>query len=332
MSRAMPVITSLEWRKLLEHHPQAHFMQSAEWGELKASLGWEPVRITGEQGGAQILFRKVTPFLSMGYIPKGPVGALDPGLRAEIDVACIQKKAFLLKIEPDQWQDDPQSQSFTGFITSRQNIQPANTILVDLTQDEEVILNRMRQKTRYNINLAIKKEITVTTWDDIQAFHQMLKTTSTRDEFGVHTLDYYKKAYELFHPSGRCELLAAWYAGQPLAALMVFKNNNRAWYVYGASSNLGRNRMPTYLLQWEAMYWAKKTGCTSYDLWGIPDAPEQELEAHFSERSHGLWGVYRFKRGFGGTIRRNQQAMDKIYNPWFYRLYSLWLAGRAEVA
>lgn len=326
----MPVVSSLEWQKLFECDPQAHFMQSAEWGELKSSFGWKALRVADDQGGVQVLFKKVTPFLSMGYIPRGPVGKINPDLWQEIDSLCRQKNTFLLKLEPDQWQDDPPGQSFPGFIPSRQNIQPANTILVDLAQDEDVLLDRMRQKTRYNINLAIKKEITVTSWEDLPAFHHMLTTTSTRDEFGVHSLEYYRKVYQLFHPSGRCELLAAWFAGQPLAALMVFKNGSRAWYVYGASSNLERNRMPTYLLQWEAMRWARKAGCTSYDLWGIPDAPEQELEAHFSERSHGLWGVYRFKRGFGGAIRRSRQAMDKVYNPWLYRLYSLWLAGRKE--
>ena len=93
------------------------------------------------------------------------------------------------------------------------------------------------------------------------------------------------------------------YEGRPLAGLMVFARGSRSWYFYGASNDEERNRMPTYLLQWEAMRWAKARGCSEYDLWGIPDADEEALEAGFASRSDGLWGVYRFKRGFGGTIK-----------------------------
>ncbi len=67
--------------------------------------------------------------------------------------------------------------------------------------------------------------------------------------------------------------------------------------------------MPTYLLQWEAMRWAKARGCAEYDLWGVPDADETTLEANFSERSDGLWGVYRFKRGFGGELKRSVRGL-----------------------
>ncbi len=117
------------------------------------------------------------------------------------------------------------------------------------------------------------------------------------------------------------ELLAAEYEGKPLAALMVFARGKRAWYMYGASTNEERNRMPTYLLQWEAMRWARAKGCTEYDLWGVPDADEGTLEAHFMSRHDGLWGVYRFKRCFGGEIRRAAQAVDRVYKPFLYALY-----------
>ncbi len=84
--------------------------------------------------------------------------------------------------------------------------------------------------------------------------------------------------------------------------------------------------MPTYLLQWEAMRWARARGCTSYDLWGVPDAELAELEAGFTTRGDGLWGVYRFKRGFGGVLRRSAGSWDRIYLPLLYRLYTVWLA------
>jgi lipid II:glycine glycyltransferase (peptidoglycan interpeptide bridge formation enzyme) len=104
---------------------------------------------------------------------------------------------------------------------------------------------------------------------------------------------------------------------------MVFTHGKRAYYMYGASTDEERNRMPTYLLQWEAMRWARAKGAEEYDLWGVPDEDEAILEANFESRHDGLWGVYRFKRGFGGAVKRSQQAVDRIYNPLLYRLYLL---------
>jgi lipid II:glycine glycyltransferase (peptidoglycan interpeptide bridge formation enzyme) len=109
---------------------------------------------------------------------------------------------------------------------------------------------------------------------------------------------------------------------------MVARSGDQAYYLYGASTDEERNRMPTYLLQWEAMKWAMARGCKEYDLWGVPDEDEPTLEASFEERHDGLWGVYRFKRGFGGELRRAAQALDRIYNPLLYKLYLWRMAGR----
>jgi lipid II:glycine glycyltransferase (peptidoglycan interpeptide bridge formation enzyme) len=83
--------------------------------------------------------------------------------------------------------------------------------------------------------------------------------------------------------------------------------------------------MPTYLLQWEAMRWARASGCVEYDLWGVPDADEEILEEQFTGRSDGLWGVYRFKRGFGGRLRRAPGPWDRVYRPFLYNLYRWWV-------
>ncbi|MFN8426455.1 MAG: peptidoglycan bridge formation glycyltransferase FemA/FemB family protein [Anaerolineales bacterium] len=129
---------------------------------------------------------------------------------------------------------------------------------------------------------------------------------------------------------GLGEILLAEYEGKPLAALFVARNGNRAYYLYGASTDEERNRMPTYLLQWEAMKWAKARGCEEYDLWGVPDEDEATLEANFETRHDGLWGVYRFKRGFGGELKRAVQALDRVYNPLLYWAYLKFIGSRGE--
>jgi lipid II:glycine glycyltransferase (peptidoglycan interpeptide bridge formation enzyme) len=240
---------------------------------------------------------------------------------------CKNRRAVFLKLEPDQW-DEKTSVVRGSWSVSPHNIQPPRTITVDLKGTEDDILAHMKQKTRYNIRLAGKKGVTVRPWDDLSAFYEMMLVTGGRDDFGVHSLEYYRRAYELFYPTGMAELLVAEYEGNPLAALMVFARGRRAWYIYGASNNQERNRMPTYLLQWEAMRWARSKGAEEYDLWGAPDEDEETLEANFTKRSDGLWGVYRFKRGFGGELNRAVQALDRVYNPLLYKLYLWRMAGR----
>ena len=328
----MPIVSLIEWNQYLQSHPNAHLLQTGEWGELKSGFGWEPVRIISGGVGVQILFRKLPLGFTIGYMPKPIFIELFLENRnsfwQEADSVSKRLRAIFLKIEPDSWNDPTFSQGMSRVRIISHNIQPPRTIIIDIKGTEEEILGGMKQKTRYNIRLAEKKGVIVRAWNDIESFHKMMLVTGERDRFGIHSLEYYLRAYELFRPTGMCELLVAEYEGKPLAALMVFARGRRAWYFYGASTDEGRNRMPTYLLQWEAIKWAKACGCEEYDLWGVPDEDEKTLEANFETRHDGLWGVYRFKRGFGGELKRAAQAMDRVYNPLLYQVYVRLVSNR----
>jgi peptidoglycan pentaglycine glycine transferase (the first glycine) len=314
----MPIASLSDWNLFLSTRPNAHLLQTGEWGELKSMFEWQPVRIVDGDHGVQILFRKLPFGFTIAYIPKANP---DPSLWQEIDSICKQNRAIFLKLEQDLWNGQPLIPFPLSFKSSSHNIQPPRTILVNLEGTPDEILARMKQKTRYNIRLAEKKGVIVRPWEDLSAFHDMILVTGERDGFGVHSEKYYRRAYELLHSKGMCELLLAEYEGKPLAALFVARHGNRAYYLYGASTDEERNRMPAYLLQWEAMKWAKDRGCKEYDLWGVPDEEEPILEANFETRHDGLWGVYRFKRGFGGQLKRAAQALDRVYNPLLYQVY-----------
>ena len=322
----MPEISLNDWNAFLEKNPRAHLLQSGEWGELKSRFGWEAVRIVEGECGAQILFRHLPLGFSFGYLPKGPISHKMPGdsFWTAVDNACHKRHAVFLKVEQDGWRE--QSPSFSlqnsGFVQSPQHIQPAGTLIVSLEASEQAIFENMKPKTRYNIRLAGRKEVVVRTSADIASFHKLLNLTGHRKEFHVHSQDYYQQAYDLFHPAGKCELFFADYQNQTLAAVMVFLQGRQAYYLYGASSDEQRNRKPTYPLQWEAIHWAHRMGCTEYDMWGIPDGIQDDPGVE-EERDDGLWGVYRFKRGFGGEIRHALPALDRVYTPLLYKLY-LW--------
>ena len=322
--------TRAGWESFLAAFPDAHLLQTAAWGDLKARFGWEPARLTAGGAGAQVLFRRLAPGLTLGYVPRGPAGDWLPALLPALDDLCRTRRAFALKLEPDL-DDDPQTAcalAAAGFRPSPHTVQPRRTLVVDLRGDEETLLARMHPKTRYNIRLAERKGVRVRAWDDLPGFGRMVHATAQRDRFAAHAPAYYRAAYDLFHSDGGCELFVAEAEGAAAAALMVFAHGGRAWYLYGASTAHARAHMPTYLLQWEAMRWARRRGCAEYDLWGVPDHDRAALEAGFTARADGLWGVYRFKRGFGGALRRTIGAWDRVYAPAAYAVYRLAAAWR----
>ena len=327
------MLSSEEWDAFLNNHPNAHILQTTQWGELKDGFGWTPRFVRAGGLGAMVLFRQLPLGLSVAYIPRGPVGEGSwAAFWPAVDALCQQEQAVFLRVEPEIWEPTPEGfieHNLPGFKPSSQTIQPPRTILVDLSPSDEDILMAMKSKTRYNIRLAGRKDVVVRPSTDVGLFHKMSLTTSERDAFGIHSLAYYQRVYDLFAPQKACVLLIAETQDQPLAGLMTFARGDTAWYFYGASTNKERNRMPTYLLQWESMRWAKERGCQTYDLWGVPDHAEPYLEEHFLDRSEGLWGVYRFKRGFGGEVQRTIGAWDRVYRPFFYNLYRLW-AGRGQ--
>jgi lipid II:glycine glycyltransferase (peptidoglycan interpeptide bridge formation enzyme) len=219
-----------------------------------------------------------------------------------------------------------------GWKYSSDQIQFKNTVLIDLGLSEEELLARMKQKTRYNIRLAQKKGVTlrIGTPDDFDMLYNMYAETSVRDGFVIRDEGYYKTVWNIFaekpqspisnrqppittYPLPFTEPLIAEIEGDPVAAIFVFYFAKRAYYVYGMSRNAHREKMPTYLLQWEAIKRAKARGCTVYDLWGAPDV--------FDE-SDSMWGVYRFKEGLGGKVVRTLGAWDYAPNPLWYKLYS----------
>jgi peptidoglycan pentaglycine glycine transferase (the first glycine) len=334
-----------EWDAFVAAHPHGSILQTTNWARLKSHFGWQSNRVWLKQdgrlvAGAQVLVRSAAlGLMKVAYVPHGPLVDWSDEEQVnvainQIDFAAYKLGAGMLKMEPLIWQSEMPLDKWAALceredcIPDTDTIQPPRTIVVDLRPSEEEILAAMKSKTRYNIRLSEKKGVKVRlgTAEDIPLFNQLILATGRRNEFGVHEPLYYKTAFDLFFPE-QAAMFIAEYEGMPLAAIMVFVLGQQAAYLYGASSNQERQRMPTYAVQWAAMRWAKERGCTTYDLWGVPDEPEETLEAQFNERNDGLWGVYRFKRGFGGEVVRTVGTADRVYNKLIYRLYQ-WRRGQ----
>lgn len=337
------------WDEFLTQTPRGHILQTARWARLKADFGWSAQRVVLRAipspdapllGGASILFRRLPWGQTVAYVPKGP--AVDwsdtAQTRAVLTMArnaAVKARAAAIKIEPDlpaSVEVETALRSY-GYTPSPQRVQPLSTIILDLSGEEEAILARMKQKWRYNIRLAERKGVTVRAGGvaDLPAVQALMDATGARDGFSTHNLAYHRRATELFAPQGLMTWLLAEHDGELLAAIAVFAIGSTAYYMWGASSDSGRNLMPNHAVQWAAIRWARARGCASYDLWGIPDEVGENPEAYAEQESWGegdLWGVYRFKQGFGGRVVRFTGAWDLPLSRGGYALYKLALRVR----
>ncbi len=319
------------WDTYLSQQPRAHILQSTAWGKLKAENGWqqEQVLLRGERGsilaGVQLLFRRLPALpYTLAYLAMGPVGR--PSAQSQlwplIHQRARSRRAAFLKWEPD-FSESIDFEPLPGFRPATQSVQPLRTILLDIGVDEETILARMNQGTRRKIRRSIRAlTFREGNFADIPRFYSLLADTARRNDFSVHPLSYYQHAANLFLPD-QAALILAEDADQLLAGVMVFAQGTRAWYFYGGSSLAARSSSAGYGLQWRAIQWARARGCLEYDFWGVPDEEEETLEAQFTRRKDGLWGVYAFKRGWGGTLVRRPGTWDYVYSPIVYHFYHL---------
>jgi len=336
-----PVSSATRWHEILSALPRPHALQSWVWGAFKSRWGWEanPLVLAGEndhpRAAALVLKRPVPRLpLSILYVPKGPVFDYDDArlrqtILTRLEHLAKQEGAIFVKIDPDVARSrglepavpQPTGQGFMaelkerGWRFSDDQIQFRNTVELDLNLPEDELLANMKSKTRYNIRLAGRKDVIVRrgTADDFRLIAGMYETTAERNEFTIRPPGYYLDAWQSFYDAGMAQPLIAEYEGTPLGAVIIVKYGRRAIYMYGASNNKERNRMPNYLLQWEAIRWAKEQGCEVYDFWGAPD--------EFVE-SDSLWGVWRFKSGFEGEVVRHVGAWDYPARPFWYWAYT----------
>lgn len=333
--RAVPVEQRSLWDRFVAERPDGHLLQSWDWGTLKAQAGWSPLRLAlwdeerGAIAAAAQVLRRTAPHVPLrvghlAYIPKGPLldweqPALCDAFFSQLSVYLRRNGAIALRLEPEV-----EAGTELGALLAKRlaalhmrptrTVQPLRTIALDLQPSEEELLAHMKEKWRYNVRLAVRKGVTIRTAsssEDVQAWYRLLEVTGARDSFGIHTLAYYQHIWQLFAPRDELRLFLAEHEGQLLAGIFVSLFAQQAIYLYGASSNEQRQLMPNYLLQWEAIRWARQGGAKCYDFWGIPET-DAEGEA--------MAGVYRFKSGWGGRIVQFAGCYEQVYNPLFMRI------------
>ncbi|MFP4112997.1 MAG: lipid II:glycine glycyltransferase FemX [Spirochaetota bacterium] len=210
----------------------------------------------------------------------------------------------------------PASLASTSLRRSPISVQPPDTVLLDLSADDDALLSAMHKKNRYNLRLAEKKGVSVfrAPRARIDEWYELYRKTAARDAIAIHSRGYYASLLELAEADGTIDirLYLAEHDRDLLAGIIVVHYRDGATYLYGASSNEKRNLMPNYALQWHAISRAKEEGLAWYDLFGVPPADDP---------GHPMHGLYRFKTGFGGDLVHRLGAWDSLRRPLASRAY-----------
>lgn len=328
-----------EYEAFVSAHPRGEFTQSAYWREVKSNWQFEAVVSRNAEGAIQgacgVLIQKLPLFgTAFMYSPRGPV--CDPhdeavwrDLKSGIDSLAASYNAHAFKMDPDIPADDGEflglmeRMGFTRFWgpDGFETIQARFNYRLPLAgKTEEELLAGLTQKTRYNVRYAQKHGVVIKVADGsaLDEFMRIYRVTGERDGFSIRPKVYLERMLAALGDHVR--LYMGYYEDKAVCGAITTNYGGKCCYVYGASDNAYRQYMPNYLMQWEMIRWAVETGCTVYDFQGISGDTENE--------DNPMYGLYRFKRGFGGEIAELAGEFDYVYRPVAQALVSVGMKAK----
>ncbi len=316
--------TSSKYEAFIASHPRGHFVKSLKWAAFKKPWKCDAFMSCDSEGnvrGSMLIMTSRVPRtkLTHMYCPRGPV--CDDGdsetmleLIAEARRLSVIYNAYELSIDPDIVDGDPMLDDLqnAGFSLNNTGHRPeylqARYVyrLPINGRNEEEIFAAFHSKTRYNVRLSAKKGVTarIGTKEDLPEFVEIMKETAARDGFIARGLKYFEDMYDALAPDN-LRLYLMEYEGNLLSGAVAILFGDKVWYLYGASSNRERNRMPNYMMQWEMIKWTIENGCNIYDFRGITGDMEKTT----------LDGLIRFKAGFAGERVDFVGKLDMMFKP-----------------
>lgn len=297
-------------------------LQSWEWGELQHALGRTIHRIP--ELPALLISMPLPLGMWYDYSPHGPHGdTLNGEVLHELAAHTRSVRALFLRAEP-RVADTPRNRGVLAHAGFRQapDVQPRETMLIDLRKSEEDLLRAMEHDTRYAIRAAEKRGVVVecaggpARHPAFAHFWELFEATNARHGLHAYEKRYYEAVASLDGDAETEIIIASLPAqaggeGQVLAAAIVAYFGTTAYYLYAASrAGYGKYNAPSLLL-FEIIRRAKARGHHILDLWGASGTKKE-------------WaGVTAFKKSFGGTARTFVGTWDYVYQPLWYLVYRL---------
>lgn len=335
-SYAIEEIKSKETWNALVKSSSVHVLQSYEWGKAKANFNWQPRRLAIKHNNVIIALASALvyriPIINrvILYVPRGPIflGA-DNKEQIEIVLSSLkhfakQQRAIFLKISPDipfknrLIRDTLRKQ---GFVYSQRQIQHQCTVRVNIRNSKDTLFKNLEYRTRYAIRKAEKKGVSVETSNEVESlmpFYHILQKTSEQRGFRIYPYSFYCRLTEL----GIGRVFLAKFNQNFISAAFVLTYSNKCWYLSGGLLREYQSGSPNQMLQWEIIKWAKANRYINYDLQGVPCGAEKEKSGY---------GIYLFKKGFGGEFVKLIGEYDYILSPILYRMWLYFMKHRGRI-
>lgn len=284
-----------------------HPLQLWGWGELKSKHGWSADRLIVKEddvviGWAQVLTKQLPlPLRAFSYIPRNKLFHVKQSetLNSIADYVKSIHKSVALSVEPDSEEFEKPDK----WVRATNKILPAETIIIDLTQNEDAILSAMAKKTRQYIRKSSKDiEVRqVKTSDELMACLDIYKDTAKRAGFALHSDQYYKDVYESL--GDHSPIFTAYSEGKLVAFLWLAISGDVSYELYGGMNDTGQQLRANYTLKWYAIQKVKQWDLTRYDFGGLVAG-----------------GVATFKQGWVSDSVTLVGTYDKPLSP----LYVIW--------
>ncbi len=310
------------------------FLQSEEWLRLQEATGKEIIPFSEGNFVANGIVHTLPIVGQYLYVPRGPIVDnfqfsifnFQTALEQLIQKAK-EKSCRWIRIEPETEEVLGAIKKSTPYkiVKAPRDMQPREILVMDITASEEELLAQMKGKTRYNIRLAEKRGVKVFETREekyIQAFLDLITATSGRKGITSHPREYYQNFFQVL-PESICQLFVAEFEGGIIAANIVIMYEGMATYLHGGTSDVSRDVMAPYLLQWAQIKAAKRLGYHTYDFGGV----------RTDSSAHSWKGITKFKQGFAPNALPKQYpgAYDIVLDKPKYVFYRILQRLRSHI-
>lgn len=310
------------WNQLVVANPdRGNLLQSLEYSEIKATIGWNPQYLIVGEIAIMVLERHFALFRHW-YIPKCS-GAITSREARELMDALVEFarsiNVSVITLDPEQ----PDTEDFSALgLVRRFDIQAnVTTKILDISMPLDELLASLPQKARYSIRRAIKdgvKTQSVPTTDENCKIMFDLMAAAVGKRSKMYDFDYYREFWQRYDKTDLGRLFFAYHEGRIVAGAFALAFGTKGTYKDGGSVRDRKAYGASHLLQWEVIMWLKRLEVTSYDLCGVPPADQ----AH--NPMHRLHGVGQFKASFVPDTTEYAGTYDILVQPrrgWLWHSY-----------
>jgi len=329
--------TLAAWNELVRHTEGTDVTQLSVWATIRALAGYTPTYLFAYQGntlvaGSLLLRRRLLGFLSIGYLPYGPVIHPEAPDRSAVITAMLQElNAFardqrLMFIQPPEHAHDvSEALLASGYRPSKAGVAPAGSYRLDLTPPLEEIRAGFSKRLKSWTNRWESKGVRVRRGDerDLPLLLSLMARTGERQGFRPPPLAYVQTLYRELNQLGNAALFVGEVNGVPVSADVVTVCGGMVRGRLGGfngEGETGKLSVPA-AVRWEIIKWAKERGYRYLDFGGLPERMLTDMIDRGIHASDEWPSAQRSKLQFNGTPFRYPTPVELVRPPMLRLAY-----------